>query len=370
MPLPVLHVAGSPFVQGCQHGEALQAAIGQNLERYFERFTLEGLSRPAVLEYAESQLAALAQRSPSYHDGVRGIAAGSGFALAEIAALNARYEILYYSYGQAGSVRARIADGCTALAVPANRSRTGQVLLAQNWDWFPDTAGALIHTDGPDTVETLAFTEAGIFGGKIGMNAAGLGLVINGLTAVDDDWARPAAPFHLRCYEILRCTTLEAAIAVVQQTPRACSANFLLAQAPDRAINLEAAPERVGRTDGGSECLIHANHFVDPLALGVTEAPDPRRVYSGRRADRLRAVCARPQRLDVSALQSALRDHEGFPHSVCGHVDSDDPPDERFATVVSVILDLGARRLHLAAGPPCRGTYVEYSLTGEMVSAG
>ncbi len=53
-----------------------------------------------------------------------------------------------------------------------------------------------------DGLRTLSFTEAGIFGGKIGLNSAGLGLTVNGLTTTDDDWSRLSKPFHVRCYEI------------------------------------------------------------------------------------------------------------------------------------------------------------------------
>jgi hypothetical protein len=60
----------------------------------------------------------------------------------------------------------------------------------------PEVRGALLHTIEPDGMKTLGFTEAGIFGAKIGLNSAGIGLVINGMTTTDDDWSRLSLPFH------------------------------------------------------------------------------------------------------------------------------------------------------------------------------
>jgi isopenicillin-N N-acyltransferase-like protein len=42
------------------------------------------------------------------------------------------------------------------------------------------SAGAVLHTTDDDSFETLAYTESGIVGAKIGLNTAGLGLCING----------------------------------------------------------------------------------------------------------------------------------------------------------------------------------------------
>ena len=138
---PLVTLRGSPYEKGCQHGEALRREIGQNLEVYFERFALEGMARAEVLRFAESSLIAIAAQSPAYFAGIQGIAAASGRELEVIAALNLRYEILYYAYGQSAR-----ADGCTAFAIPPARAVDGHLLLGQSWDWIPEVRGALIRT--------------------------------------------------------------------------------------------------------------------------------------------------------------------------------------------------------------------------------
>lgn len=172
-----------------------------------------------------------------YFDGMRGIAVGASLPLDVVVALNVRYEIIYYQTAALAmastGIIAATKDGCTAFAIAPEASASGHLLLGQNWDWIPLVQGAMLHTTEPDGLETLAFTEAGIFGGKIGLNTAGLGLAINGITSTRDNWLELNPPFHLRCYQILRSRDLETAVTVITSASRACSANYLIAQTPD-----------------------------------------------------------------------------------------------------------------------------------------
>lgn len=75
--------------------------------------------------------------------------------------------------------------------------------MGQEWDWFPEIQGAVLHLRELGGSEPLYFTEAGILGGKIGLNARGVGLCINGMVSAHDDWARLGEPFHLRTFNAL-----------------------------------------------------------------------------------------------------------------------------------------------------------------------
>ncbi|RRR70013.1 MAG: peptidase C45 [Candidatus Viridilinea halotolerans] len=359
MTLPLVHVTGSPYEQGLLHGEALREQIAWNLNLYFARFERElKLSHTETLNRAWRYAEAIQQQSPAYYAGMRGIAAGSGFDLAAIAALNVRYELFYDEFSEKP-----LPDGCTAFALLPEATVEGHLLIGENWDWIVGVRGAIIHTDEPDGFATLAFTEAGIFGGKIGFNSAGIGLLINGLTSQDDDWSRLRRPFHVRCYEILRCHELETAVRVVTSEDRSCSANFLLAQAPDRVVNIETSPERVGLSRCQHGCLVHANHFVNPQALGIVERNIEEKPHSPWRHARLEHLLRACQPLTLADLQAVLRDHEGHPYAVCFHIDPSEPPEQHYESVISAIIDLGTQRLYVSDGPPCQAPYVRYSLT-------
>jgi len=357
MSLPFVRLTGSPLEQGRVHGETLRCEVRSNLEVYFRRFALEiGLARPEVLRRAAAYAEALRVLHPAYHEGMQGVAQGSGLSFAEVAALNVRYEILYDAFGKKG--RGGGVDGCTSFALTPERTADGHLLLGQNWDWVPEVRGALLHVQEAGQ-EHLAFTEAGIVGGKVGLNSAGLGLAINGLTSPADDWEEFALPFHARCYDVLRQRTLEAAVEVASREPRACSANFLLAQVPGKVVNLETAPHALCRLGPEDGMLVHANHFVNPLE---TDADPEDRLGSLLRYARLKDLLAGAERSSLGDVQTFLRDRENAPDALCRHPDPAKPEFERYATVVSVVMDLHARTLHLSDGPPDGNPYETFQL--------
>lgn len=361
MTLPRIEVTGYPYRQGLQHGRFLREGIRHNLNVYFDRFLREGgVKRRDVLQRAERFAAAIAELSPLYEAGMRGIAEGARSPYLEIVSLNVRYEILYYEYMRKQVTTAR--DGCTAFAVAPSLTREKGLLLGQNWDWIPEVSGAIVCSRNPDGVDTLAFTEAGVLGGKIGLNSAGLGLTINGLSSTTDDWSRLGKPFHVRCYEILRQPDLRRAQEAAQAGIRACSANYLLAQAPGEAVNLETAPTAVKKTKWQDGILVHANHFVDAAELGVTEPPDDARRFSCLRHEKMEIALRSGIPLSVKGIQAILRDHANGPRSICRHEDPAAPIDERYRTVTSVIIDLQHRDMWASNGPPCQNSYDHFTL--------
>lgn len=257
--------------------------------------------------------------------------------LAEIAALNVRYEILYNGFSRTGS------DGCTSFALTPEKTG-GPPLLGQNWDWIPGVKGALVATRGEMNV--LGFTEAGIFGPKLGLNSAGLGLVINGLTSADDDWSRLGVPFHARCFDILRSPTLDAAETAARAEPRGCSANFLLARTPAE-VRLEVTPHTVCTLGTEAGALVHANHFSGPAALS-----DPERLVSVARQRRLGELFS-GDAYTLEDVQNSLWGTDNAPDdAICRHPDPGAPDYERYATVVSAVIDLSERALYISDGPP------------------
>ena len=371
MSLPVVSLTGAPSEQGAQHGQQLRERIAHNIAIYYDRFIREvGLSRAEVHDMAGRYARAVALQNPGYYEGMLGVAEGGGFAPEDVFALNFRYELLYYKFGknaialaaqQRGAAGDSV-DGCTAFAVLPDATRSGHLLMGQNWDWIPEVQGAVLRTTDLDGFSTLAYTEAGIVGAKIGFNTAGVGLCINGMTTVEDDWSRMNKPFHVRCYEILRARTFEDALKVVTDEPRNIAGNFLIAQAPNRVMDVEAAPDKVNLLPCTEGCLTHANHFVDPEGSGIEEAPNDRRVYSWRRQERLRELLMAAAPLSVEAVQAALRDTQDDPFGICRHRNPAEPPEMHYTTVTSVVMDLDARTLHLTDGPPDESPYQTVTL--------
>ncbi len=355
--LPFVELRGEPFEQGLAHGKKLRTRIEHNLNVYFDRFEREGrISREEVLRRASDYWHGIQSQNAAYADAMRGVAEGSGRAVLEVVALNVRYEILYHQF-----TANALNDGCTSFVALPEITADGHLLMGENWDWIPQVQGAVLHVHEKDC-EVLCFTEAGIVGGKIGLNSRGLGLAINGLISTDDDWSRLAVPFHVRCYEILRAKNLEYAERIITQGQRACSANYLIAHIDDRAVDIEAAPLSTRTLKPENGLLSHTNHFLEPEVLGVIEPPSEKRPHSYHRLKRIRRLLAAKRSLTVDDMKTYLRDHDGHPYSICRHIDKEEPPAEHYQTVASVIMDLHERTMWISDGPPCESEYQELRL--------
>ncbi len=353
--IPIVTLRGSPYEQGLAHGQQARTLIARNLEIYFYRFERETkLPKAEVLRRAGLYLRVIEKLAPKYAEAMRGVAEGSQRELLEIAALNARYELIYSEVTR----QALTPDGCTSFVALPPKTANGHVLIAENWDWIPGVHGLVLKIHEPGLPDMLCFTEAGIVGGKIGLNAAGLGLAINGLNSEHDNWALLAKPFHVRCWEILRCSDFEQAVRVVTEGERSVSANFLIAQAPDRAIDLETAPTGISRLFPQDGWLAHTNHFIDLRAAGLTRTVQTsKRPSTEQRLARAQHLLRTSSRLSLERAIEILRDHDDFPYSLCRHPDPNFPPEERYQSVVSVMMDLHEKTLMIASGPPCQHEY-------------
>jgi len=364
--LPVLALKGSPHQIGYKHGKKARSEIEHNLEVYFHRFKSETeLSHDIAVSRAAKFLEVINKGSPEYAETMKGVAAGSSQEILDITALNVRYELMYSQFSKLGLKPMPKTFGCTAFATLPAAVENGHLIMAQNWDWIPEVKGLFLKVRSENGPDVLSFTEAGVVGGKIGLNSEGLGLLINGIVSSKDDWARLKKPFHVRCWEILRSKTLGRAVKVITQGQRNCSANFILGQQKTvglgKIVDIESAPETVCELGPDRGALAHTNHFSNPRKLGVRQVLDEERLSTLQRYRRIQKLLDGNvrvgQKLSLDGAKNMLRDHYGKPESVCRHSNMKLPEYERYETVVSVVMDLYARKLWATVGSPCTTEY-------------
>ncbi|MEE9237876.1 MAG: C45 family peptidase [Thermoplasmata archaeon] len=364
-----LKAEGTPRELGLLHGETAKDLIEANLELYFYRFREEwGLPKTEVLRRAGLYEKVIREADGDYDAAMQGIAQGSGMPYLEVVALNVRYEIVYSEYSKVGK-KLGLPSGCTAVSLLPSRTREGHLLMAQNWDWIPGVKGLVQQYRLPQGPEFLAFTEAGIVGGKIGLNSSGLGLLINGLISDQDSWERLGVPFHVRCWQILQSTSLEAATEKIRDSPTSCSANFLLGHSGEsgaEVLDLETCPLGIEELRPREGILSHANHFHKAEGLGIWEPFIEGRTSTFERQARmdrlLRQELGVEGRIGPEDLKRLLRDHEGRPTSICRHQESNLPEVQRYQTVVSALMDLDDRKLMIAAGNPCNNEFETFRI--------
>ena len=358
---PHVRVEGTSYQRGRQYGTQAAAQVRLSVQAYRQAFAhFAGWDWPTVRREAARFEAPIGAFRPAYLEEMRGIADGADLDLTDVLAINVRTEVMYSAKARHAPRAPRLPAECSAFAHVPAPGQPGPAIIGQNWDWLLHAAQTLVvlevrPDEGPDFVTVV---EAGLLA-KTGMNAAGLGLVTNALVT-DADTGEPGLPYHVLLRAVLDCGTVTEALKVLQAGLRSSAANYLIAHASGAALDIEAAPGDFTRLyplfpeDG---VLLHTNHFLtprlDPVDLSLWAMPD-----SAVRLQRLKAATTAGQHpLTLDDFRALLADHADYPNSVCAHPDPADHPCEQGTTVASVLMDLTARRLWLAAGHPCQVPY-------------
>ena len=364
-PLPSLTLTGTPYERGVKHGEAFTAEIAKNLEIYLDTFEHKGSSRDVVYEQAAKFVPLIEAENESYAEEMRGVADGSGRTIEDITILNARYEVMYSAFKSvADDLGVTKPDACTAYGIRNTRSENGHTYLGQNWDWMPGLETFVMDVRQDDNPDYVAMTEAGIVGGKIGVNEAGIGMTLNGLVTQNDGEDPFRKPYHVRFQEIFNAERMDSAIGSLIVDDRVCSANVIIAHESGEMINLELAPERANYIQPDEDgLLVHANHVEDTATMDSEfEKLIPDTLC---RAPRLRRLLREGTgKISESSIEAALSDHVGYPNSLCRHPDENEPELDQLETGGSYIMDLTEKRLRGTNGPPCQHEYIEFNVGG------
>src|SRR5215467_8496183 len=300
-----LTTEGGAHACGLAHGRRFAREIADNVATYLRRFAASGLERDAAFAEAAKWRKAIAAHSPAYAEEMRGIAEGCGESEDTIALLNARYELAFTLFGQEakqGAAKGELLelglDGCTTFGLLPQATADRHAWLGQNWDWLEGVHGRtfVLRARRKDKPSFVALTEAGIAGGKMGVNECGIGLVENGLASSHDGRHPYRKPFHVRCREVLDAETFDDAARPVTDTPRTCSANFVIGQAATskaggKIVDLEWSPDHVSRIAPVDGIVTHSNHFLTSgHGESLLEKAAPNTLH---RVDRMRALLQR-----------------------------------------------------------------------------
>lgn len=366
--MPLLNLQGDPYERGRQHGRDLAGAIAENIQTYLARFAASGLDAEAARREGHNWVDVTRRQNPDYAEEMRGIADGSELPLGDIVMLNVRYEItfgLFLKESQEADIAtvADDTDGCSTFGVMPEASASGHTILGQNWDWLAGVYGrcAVLRVRRDDGPDFICFTEAGIVGGKMGVNEHGIGLVENGLVSDHDGKNAYEKPFHMRCREILDAPSFDLAMLPIVETRRVCSANFVVGHTDGEIIDLETSPDQVSYHYPVDGIVTHSNHFLDPRhGPSQMERLSPSTLYRANRLDRL--LRKDTGRLDIPEFRAALSDHFGSPNAICRHPNEAQPEARRTMTNAAVVIDLAERVMHVANGPPCCNDFVALPL--------
>jgi isopenicillin-N N-acyltransferase-like protein len=365
-PFPLIEVSGTPLERGRQYGRQAAERVRRGVAHYQAQLARLSLDGTGVAALVRDYLPVIEGFEPAYIEEMRGIAEGAQIPFTDVALLNARTEIL--KLAQHPNLRQRIAradepDGCTGVVVLPEATEARRLIHAQNWDWKRECVETAVvlrvrREDGPDL---LTFTEAGALA-RSGFNAAGIGITANYLEC-DRDYRRLGVPLALIRRKVLESEHLALAMRAVYVTPKSAANNMIVSHCGGVAIDFECAPDETFQVHAEHGLLVHANHFVSPVALsklrdtGIQNTPD-----SLYRDLRVRALLA-PQigAITRDSVKAALFDDFAAPWSVCR------PPrqslaDKLTATVAMVVMEPALGLMEVAPLPALNRHFTTYRL--------
>jgi isopenicillin-N N-acyltransferase-like protein len=368
---PTVVVSGSPHERGRQYGAQARAQVHRSIEAYAKTFEYyAGWDWARSRQEAMRFVPAIDDFAPSQIDELRGIAAGAEVDLADILAVNIRTEVMY-SWRVSNALDSRPPDECSSFACAAPGRH---VVVGQNWDWSPfalDTLVVLrVEPDvGPAFVTVV---EAGLLA-KLGVNSAGLALMTNALGS-SEDVGDVGVPYHVLLRSLLDCADVDQALARIEGSVRASSANYLLADTTGASADVEARPgdsarlHRLARDERG--VLLHTNHFVS-TDFDAVDYTDLVASTTDRRLERFGAMVRDADDVsDLALYERALTDHENAPASISRHPDDALPGPEQSMTVAAALVDLTERRLLVSEGPPCERGFEPVAWPGHEPALG
>ena len=172
-------VRGTPYERGFAYGQLCRDEVALSIKSYQMLFEgTKGISWEDARKISEYYLSLTGDFAPDYAEEMRGIAEGANVHMLDIAALNARTEIMY------AQTESEDANECTTLSLMAPATEGGRVIAAENWDYSKQLRDSvvIVHVYQDDKPDFVMVAEAGMIGG-IGMNDRGISVMLNALRA-------------------------------------------------------------------------------------------------------------------------------------------------------------------------------------------
>lgn len=343
----LVRAEGDGYAMGLQHGRALGTQLqvlrtGLYRDIINCRGPLLGWGAQALMCWSAQRLERFAPAR--FLDEIRGVADGAGLSYRD-ALLMACFDDVVHSL-QTVVPLGRLA--CSGLAVQGARAASGNVLLARNMDYAPETdwwgVGDRVTRVLRDSLAVFVQRPArgygfvsvswpGFIGAVTGMNEAGLTVAcLTSTVPCETADGEPTSFIYRRVLE--EAATLQECEAILRSSRRTIGNNLMVASAQDNAARVfEFSPRRLTARRPTDDVLLATNHFQHPFT--AAEQRGYVLSHSLARLERL-AELTSELTIDRGRAQRILRDH----------VDEDDRNCIlNGGTIYSVVADPIARRL-------------------------
>ena len=301
----VLHVKGSPYEMGFQHGALLKDDIKELVRFLFDVKAKELKIEVAGMKVQPDAKAIIAiiarsQRKyvpPRFFEELQGVADGAGMTVEEITVANFIPEMFH----------------CSGFAISGSATKDGTLyhgrILDYGCDWRLQDHAILTVAEPDGKIPFVNVTYSGFIGSVTGMNAKHVSIGEMG-GAGRGHWAGVPMSFLVRM-ALEEADDLDEAIAIFRDNPRTCEYYYVIADGKSgKAVGMEAHWNRFNVVRMGEEHprLPHAVPDAVLLSAGDRYEELAKRVKAGRgqfTAESARALMARPVAMK-SNLHSVL----------------------------------------------------------------
>lgn len=366
-PFPFVTLTGSAHERGRQYGVLLADRIRRSAQLYGGALEQLGLPKDRRDAITRDYARRIGEFDASYLEEIEGIGRGAEISLEDVVMINARTEVVALARTELGAPEEDDPDdGCTCAVIMPERSADGSLIHGQNWDWRVECAETgvvlrVLRDDGPSFV---TFVEAGGLA-RSGFNSSGTSITANYLEC-ERDFTQHGVPLGAIRRKVLETEHFARAIKAVATTAKSCSNNIMIATAQGFAIDFECAPDEAFPLLPEDGLLVHANHWVSPVALaklrdtGIPYVPES--YYRDWRVRRLLEGKNAP--LGRQDLKAALFDDFLSPFSVCRPPRPNETKNIS-TTVAMIVIDAGRGFMEVAPLPALNREFLTYTLDDE-----
>ncbi len=340
--------SADPYERGYQHGSQIKAELNAVIEDYRQVFLEKGYEWQEVLDMAMDYVPFLEKNMFELMQEAKGIADGAGVDLSLVMVMNTRYELLKFIKGKDNFEN----NECTCFLVSPEATQMKETIGGQNWDnaAFVGKNLYVLHIDEENGTRIVGITEPAQLI-RSGMNSHGLSVNCSTLLSTKDHRGI-AIPTNFMRRRLLQCQTLEEARELVKNFKPCISLNYVVSSAIGDGFIYETTPVENYEVELHKGIATQGNDIqINPEIERFVNVDEKHVVHF--RGQRLNYLLKKKRGdITVEYIEECLRDHDGYPGSICNHTKS--------CTIASVIYCVNRLKAYICWGNPCEEAYETY----------
>ncbi len=251
---------------------------------------------------------------------------------------------------------------CTTWAASGSITQDGKPILAKNRDYWPDHRHlqCLAWAKPKEGYQYLYLTSAGSPGVfSSGMNEAGLAVTDTHVVSLD---IGPGIPRYTLMMELLEhFKDVRSGLEYLLQVSHMGNGTLILLDETGDLVVVETGHTQCGLVHPTDGFVVSTNHYVSAELRDhwVSRGPEEIHGNSRRRYARVsKALRGAQGKIDLNWAQSLMSSHGNLLGAICRHPST----GPRSVTISSILFSPQERKVHLAAGLPCRNEFNTWSL--------